>query len=688
MNAFPSFSKKALLHSFLFLFILASCSKDDEPNELQSFYANADTGATVEELQGIWSIFEVEFEGKKTQVPGNASECPRDFLIFSEQFFLEYTFSDSYGCPPAVIGAKFELKNGVIKISGSQQELVIISVTDRELVFRTRIEQEEDGTMGTFVFTARPYTPPAEIDIYSETFQHDLILPHYDKIRFSWQPYIGFNQFERYEIYRASAGCEKDSASLVGTITNKEKNFFIDENPPAVEELCYFFRLYTSEGLLAESEIQSIETDYLEVGSIQVQEPQVQNLSVNLKWNKYDGFYFSHYEVTVRNFESGYGADYREEVIATIQDIDQTTYVDEEAPYFSNPVYTVYVYNIFGKRTNAGVPGKNTHTVNIVRPEILPYKFITQYAADPEETILYLNGPDVETNTGKLRRYNYASNSFEATAERQPESHTSLEMKVLISSYGKELIYPQGSDLFVYNASNLQFKYSLHAENTVGFADFVYLGNSLWAGTDHDYIYVFKREEDKLINLDKQEHFTAHHGYATYHMIPMEDSQILVGHYAEPKALKFSIDSNGKLQNRTEVPAIISSDFKNKTSYSPGGNHFVNLQDRKVYSAKDFSLIQNFDSPVFPTALGLNGNLVLGTANHPAWPIETNSPHQRQAQTYDLTSRQLNTYETKGYPLFVFENHLGQIISISSGLKRSDLDKATPAADLFVERVE
>jgi hypothetical protein len=69
-----------------------------------------------------------------------------------------------------------------------------------------------------------------EIDIYSELFYRNKI-DNNDKIALKWDPYRGYNQFEKYEIYRLDVNCNVNSAKLIATITDINQSSFIDATP-------------------------------------------------------------------------------------------------------------------------------------------------------------------------------------------------------------------------------------------------------------------------------------------------------------------------------------------------------------------------------------------------------------------------------------------------------------------------
>lgn len=673
--------------ALLLLFSFLSCSKDNDSTE-ESFYSNALTTATAQDLQGIWSVYEVEYDGRKNTVPANA-ECPRDFFVFSPNgSYTEFTFSDSYGCPPEVAMTTFSLNNGIIDLEGTTLQMVITSLNDRELIFKSQIDTDDDGKQEIFVLTARRYQPPAELDIYSETFRHEVVTPHYDKIRLAWQPYIGYNLFDRYEIFRIDSGCDKSDAKHIGSINEQQRDYFIDEDPPAQEEICYFLRLYTSEGLLAESDPVIVNTNYLQVGTVQMDQPQLQGLAVTLNWEKYAGYYFSHYEITLRNFESGYGAGYREEVIATIQNRETTSYTTE-LPYFVDPVYSVYVYDIFGNRTMQSIIGGNSQKVEATRPEILPVNSILTLAVDPGQSILYFYTTNSASGGSKLLRYNYETQNVETEAARTPASYPTFGMKIFTSNEGKEIFFPEGSDISVYDAETLEYKYYLRVfEESVYFNDVEYLGNGLWAMADEDHLFICSREANTFKILSKEVHFTAHQASGNYEIVQLLNREVLVGHMNEPTSLRFRVENDGGLTGRTNVSLPLEPQWQNGVGFSASLELLVNFADRSIWSTTDFSYVGKFEAPLLPTSLSRDGSLVMGSFNHPSWSLSEDSRYEKKAQTFDLNSGAVVLYPAKGYPHFVFQDHLGRIISISSGLIKRDLNSTSPRPDLFMERLD
>lgn len=683
---FP-YHKTVGLISLLLVFILTGCSKDDDGGD-NNFYSDALKSATASNLEGTWSIFEVEFEGERTAVPPTTQNCGRDFFNFrAGNRYSEYLFRSS-SCLPDTNNYSSELVNGVVTLTnqfGQKEELVLIELTSEKLSFKARFDVDEDGSLDVLIFYAKKYEPPVEMDLYSSTFIHDWVIDHLDKIRLSWLPYGGFNEFSRYEIFRSAGNCDKNSAELIATLDVQEIEFFIDENPVASENLCYYFKVYTDKGLLGESELVSVDTGSLKVSPVMVSEPIVGSESIELNWAKYSGRYFSHYEITARNYQGGSGSGYQEVAIASIENIDTYNYIDNTPPYFSNPVYTVYVVDIFGNRSLSTIEGEHNWRVNFRRPELLELDYIRKLAIDPEESIIYLYGQETATQELTIIRYNYNTNFIEAKSDIPPTSHSDIDMKVIRSDEGKEILFAQGSDINVYNAATLEYKYNMRmVGHSVFFNDFDYLRDNFWVFTDGDEIYTSTRNGAELNLVDREVHFTEHQSSNNYQIIKLDNDQILIGHSNEASSLRFAIDLNGSLTERTQVALSIKSDWKKETFFNAPQNYIINLVEGRLYSMADFSILDTFSEPNFAYGINKDGNLILGSKNDPDEEVN----HEKKVYIYNRALQTIEEYETNGYPHFVFENHLDQIISISSGLLRPELDRPSPEPDIFIEIVQ
>ena len=116
-------------------------------------------------------------------------------------------------------------------------------------------------------------------------------------------------------------------------------------------------------------------------------------------------------------------------------------------------------------------------------------------------------------------------------------------------------------------------------------------------------------------------------------------------------------------------------------------NYIINLLENKLYSSQSYKFQEAFETPYFPSGISRDGNLILGSNNNPQDHSST-VIHERIARLYNLTNGNVTTIETEGYPHLLFENHLGQIISISSDFQRDNLGTVSPKPDIFVEVVK
>lgn len=686
-------NKFYLILSLLFLFVFFGCSKDDDPieNNKDGFYSNALVNANPSYLSGSWSIFQASYKGNLVDIPVTYQDCGRDFFQFVENgLYREYLLTTSYECQRFINDLEWDLNDGIITMTnaiGESDEMVITELTSEKLMFKLRIDIDEDGKLDILTFIARPYAPPNDLDLYSYTFQPARIESSSDKIKFTWQAYSGFYKFDKYEIYRSKNGCNKTNVELLTTIRDVTTTFFVDENPLVQEDHCYFLKIYNEKGLLGESPLNEFQTEYLRPAKVGFSLVNTSSNEIELIWSSYSGNYFSHYEITVRNYKGGTGSGYQEYPVTIINEVETTSFVDKNPPYLRDPIYAIYAYDIFGNRSSEFYTNENSWELNWSRPDVLKFNSIDFITIDKEQPEIYFYGREQDGNYN-LVKFNYQNQEISATANKLPDLMNGINMRLYNTDNGKELFFPQGNGLSIYDATNLTFKYKIIAEKSPGFGDFAYLGNNIFAFTDSGNIYTYKRTNSNLEFIEQKTHFTTHFGSNNYYLIPLKDQKLLIGHFNEPKSYKFSIDESGKISEGELVDIPFKSHYRKNILYSPNRNYIINFSENKIYSTETFSLKGSFENPYFPTGISTDGNLILGSNNDPEWYPDNESIHEKKARIYNLTTGQLLTFDTKGYPLRLFENKAGQIISISSGFKRQNLEGSMPKPDIFVEIVK
>jgi hypothetical protein len=663
---------------FISLLLISGCSNDDDLTKRanNAFLSAALTSATNQQLEGRWALFQIEFESKITDVPESFPECGKDFFDFQAGGgYREYTFDDNFECTPQINILSWTLSNGIITASNGTaiDRWVITELTANRLVFKFQFDVDLDGKLELFKAICNRYEPPVEIDIYSGTFYWNKI-ENNDKIVLKWDAYRGYNQFEKYEIYRLDASCNVANAELISTITDINQSSFIDVTPPTDKEICYLFKIYTNKGLLGESSPVNVKTSDIEVSSVNLSQPSLNNIIVNLNWERYEGYYFSHYEIEVRNYSSGSGGGYQEEQLVVINNIETLNY-SVELPYFANPVFVIHVYNIFGKRSQTVIPGQNQRSTNFVRKGILPIDSIQFTAFSPNESILYYS------NYSRLYKYNYTSNSVEGSTELN--SSSIVFVKVFESSFGTEVIVNTGSEIKVYD-TDLNFKYNL--TTSIFSSDHLAVtNNGFWLITDRKNLYSFSRTNNKLALISTNNLYKQSFSSSTINVIDLGQNRILAGNYTKSQGLVVDIYANGVLSNAVPVNMNATSQWKNNSLYSENRHYLLNIEHNTLYSTKSYDLVTTLSQDFFLSGVSNDGSLILGTKNN---PIPSNSTfHEKKVRTLSYPSLKEQTYNAKGYPHVVFQNHLGQLVSISKGLIGS-LKFNSVEHDIFIEIIE
>lgn len=675
--------------------LFLSCSTDDDGSDGHSnFYSGAKTSVKTNDLVGTWTIMKLGFNNQIADVPITYRECGRDFVVFSgDDLYTEYLFQSS-DCHFVEHTLNFALNNGVITLSnswGQSDDLVITQVSADELVFKSRLDIDDDGKLDIVVVFLKRYVPK-KFDMVSKTFNRNLENSH-DVISYTWQPYYDAQSFVAYEIYRsAGSNVSKDDAILIQTITDINITEFTDLTPPVEERLGYYLKTKVSTGTLGESYFHTLDTYTLEATPVNLSKPEVAGATILLDWEESEMPYFSHYEISYSNFPAGYTGYGQQEVsVAKIFNKETISFMDENPPFLKNPVYSIRVYDIFGNKT---YPSPQNYTtaweVNYQKDGLLPLHRIASHAIDPTEPIVYFYGNQTEGSyKPALFRYNYDSREMEVVTENIANTSTDLPIKIVTSSYGKELIIALGNELHVYDAVSLDFKYAMEPNQFVRVNDFEYSAAGYWILTDSKTINSYERNGSSLYLVDSKPHFTTHQSMYNYSSLEIENNQWLVGHKKEASSILYAIGTNGHLSYKKTVSVPIKNYGGGQTQYNAAGHYLINFEDRQLYSTLDFTFLGYIQQPFTGFSLSDNGNLILGTNNDPKWSVNEASAHLKEAVIYNRNSQQVQKVATIGYPLYVFENFRGDVISISSGLKKAHLKEGfSYTTDLFIEKLD
>lgn len=638
------------------LFFSFSCNNDNDFFEEELIQ----TDALEEDLYGAWSIYKVEHNGNESNVPPSIEECGRDFFIYTPDFYEEFLFQESAKCLPTQNKLNWNLKSGIITLSDNinSEVLKIKNLNEDSFVFIVELDLNGDNVKEEYTFTALKYLPPNETDIYSLSFQRKDAEPFENHIEFGWDKYVGYNKFDRYEIYRSGKDCNLNNAELIETITDINTNTFIENDPPHEKEFCYFFKIYTDKGLLGESDPRYINTEFIYPENVIFENAEVNNNSINLSWEKYSGYYFSHYEIRVQDQNENSSPNI--ETVKIITDINTVTFIDENPPFVHNPIYTIYAYNVFGNISNLNDARSSIET-DFIRPEILEITDLKFLSFDEEDQSFFIYGR-TKDRVNRLIKYSYLENKVIAEAFKMPTTHTEVEMKLITSENGKELLFHQGSEIAVYDATTLNFKYNLKPD-FFSTDSFSYLTNNIWVFCNRDNVFTCKRDNDKLQEINIKPHFSDHQGSMKYQITRLDKNNILLSHNNEGRAIYYNVSDEGEIINKgiKEVPLK----FKYNSDVIVKNNLILNKMRNTIYTVDDFSIIDNYSIP--KTTLNFNqlGTKVYGTNNVETF-LNFAEDYEKNIIIYNIGDKTTNTITTNGYSSFVIEDKQGKIISLSS----------------------
>lgn len=663
-----------ILFSFgLFTLLFITSCQEDDPIE-DPFLQDVLISATPQQLEGKWAIFQLKFDAQTINIPVDYPDCGRNFFDFkSQNVYKEYLYNGS-NCTPDINTLSYTLTNGVITLSNGTdtEKLVIKELTAERLVFKFLLDYNFDNKLDILEAICYRYNPPAEIDVYSNSFYWDSVDENLDKILLKWDKYNGFNNFSKYEIYRFEGDCNASNPILIATITDININSYVDLTPPPLQEICYQFKIYTDQGLLGESNPVTVYTWQLKVPLVNLSVPTLSNNIVQLNWQQYQGNYFSHYKIEVRNYSNTYGGGSQEEELAIINS-KETTSLSVELPYFNNPVFVIYTYNIFGKYNGYTIEGQNQRSTNYTRNDILPTNTISYFAFSPSETVIYF------TNNTNLYKFNYNTKSLEGST---PINSSSISfLKVFQTSYGTEVIINTGLTMKVYDG-NLNFKYNLETSNYNSSDYLIATQNGYWLTVDREKIYSYSRTANNLTLINSNNLYNHHFCCTNSNMIDIGQNRILVGNSDESHGLIVNIDANGELStSSTSVDFNSASDYNKHSLFSASKKYVLDINDNKIYSTDTYNLVNSLIQNFFATGLSSDGK-ILGTLNTPNGSVD--SFHEKKVRVLSYPSLSEQTYVSKGYPIAIYQNHLGQIVSLSKGLM-GKINYSSQENDIFIE---
>jgi hypothetical protein len=123
------------------------------------------------------------------------------------------------------------------------------------------------------------------------------------------------------------------------------------------------------------------------------------------------------------------------------------------------------------------------------------------------------------------------TNQTEVISNFAPQYSTSVPVKFINSGYGDEIIVEQASDLFVYNANTLEYKYTLEA-SVFWLDSFNYSDLGYWIIVDSDDVITFTRDKANFKLVDSISHFPDHQGSFNHQAFALNNNKILVVYFS------------------------------------------------------------------------------------------------------------------------------------------------------------
>nr|WP_321412856.1 lipocalin family protein [uncultured Allomuricauda sp.] len=678
------------IYLFIILVLILGCSKDDSP------YVDAENTINLPQLfyGKTWAIYEVEGNGNRVDVP-EEGECGRDYFRYLENGeYVEFSYPSS-SCIPEINRLNFTLNGSVITLTngtGEEAEVRILKLDNTNFNFETSLDIDGDQKDDKVILYSRIYSPE-DRDIYSETFTKDFFKFQDDNlIAFNWAEYVG-DEFKQYEIYRASNSCNKNDAIKIATIKDLAETEFIDLDPEPADELCYFFRLQTNSGQLAESDIISIQTSDIDVYKTEMLSPEVTNETVQLNWQKYDSPYFQKYEITVS--KRAYHDNSPEEIVlTTIEDQETTSFTIETPPSVEDPFYNIHVYNIFGKRSTLNLGESftdNSVEVKFSPDEVVDMMSVYLLGVDPSDgNNIYLWGEGSSDSYKKIKKINVQTKEVIAESSFDLNTSSEVRLKVVQSTDGKEVLIQVGSEYHVFDAISLEYKYRLRDLNDeyISFEDLQHFKEDIWIIADGgDELRTVRRFGRDLQTIDVVDPEPTTIFKRMNDLVRIGETRILAGIIGDDRSFSFDINEDGTIDTFKEVDYSFNNRLES-TEYNAFGNILLDKINSRIYAADTYSFISSYSIPVHTSSLSQDGDFVLGTNYQGDTSLEFIDLFDRQLNILNWRTGQTTTINTIGYPQYTYETKDGKLVLISSYFKRYSLYRGEEKNDLFIEVID
>jgi hypothetical protein len=372
---------------------------------------------------------------------------------------------------------------------------------------------------------------------------------------------------------------------------------------------------------------------------------QTSDDSVVVTWTKLVNSRFSYYLILRRNYKSTDTTDYSySDVIDQINDVNTVKFVDHSIPVTSYLEYQVL----------AVLQESEFYNYNYIYSNIMSYKRsgLTTFYLNPTDVI-----PDIanhrfyviEGDSGKVSMVDYSSRSIVKSIMTNATIGFSD-----IGTYNniKELYVPRNDGwVFIYNAETLDKIDQISAGTNCG--SVLYNNGKLFIfGSSEDYytsLFVIDRATKSVLSTINDI------DYMRPELVPGSNTKIF-GITTYGGIYYFKFDANGQNITENENSTEYSTDYHSFEIF-PDGQHFITSDNGSIFDTNLNFVVQlpygNYQYSGF--AFNQTASNILASCGNYKYIVAYSNPGYTELQTYN----------TLGYPAFIFNDN-NTIISLSS----------------------
>jgi hypothetical protein len=332
--------------------------------------------------------------------------------------------------------------------------------------------------------------------------------------------------------------------------------------------------------------------------------------------------------------------NYYADVVASITDPEQTTYIDDNIA-ITNEVY----YRIIAI-------GDSSIESNVLRVDIADVEIIEYYSTE----IVYQSSSNCifffENNSTYNTLIKYSVDNGEIVDsvhfENDNYNYYSNELKLLNAGASDLVVIWNYNEFKVYNANTLDL---------VGTFDFGYYSVNSVTSNNNNYIFVSAGDYIYTLSASNISQVSSYYNYKAYYLFYYNDTLLTIDNYSYAPYSYYSVSSDGKLteSNNGYTSSYQMLDIMN----SANGNLISNRGEVMSYNLTSLGGISfdYYSSYTYKFSFDPINNRLINTIYQ-----------DKEVEVYSLSSfgSPLKTYQTLGWPISSFVDTDGNYIVVSS----------------------